>query len=87
MVVHQHLLTILFSVSCSQQAQINSQVTQQYYSPDVVEGTGQQAQDDFLAQQQEEYFKRMGEFEPVKMSERARDLDMPVGLKNVGNSK
>lgn len=72
---------------CRAQGQINSQVAQQYYSPDVVQGPGQQAQDDFLAQQQEEYFKRMGEFEPVKMSDRARDADMPVGLKNVGNSK
>jgi hypothetical protein len=41
----------------------------------------------FLQDQQDEYFKKIEEFEPVKMEERARDPDMPAGLKNIGNSK
>lgn len=41
----------------------------------------------FLEQQQEEYFRKIEEYEPIKMEERARDADMPVGLKNIGNSK
>lgn len=41
----------------------------------------------FLEDQQDEYFRKMGEFEPIKMAERGRDQNMPTGLKNIGNSK
>lgn len=63
-----------------------SQTTDYYYSPDLVDNQQYQNNDDYLKQQQEEYYKKMGEFEPIKMAERAREANMPVGLKNVGNT-